>query len=432
LAPEYVKAAEILLKEDPPLRIAKVDATEERDLAEKFGIKGFPTLKFFKNGKDSEYDGGRTSDAIVSWLRKKTGPPAKTLDTVEVAKTFIDNNDVAVVLFHSGVETDEYKSFMNMASVTESDVQFAVASADEKFMGEFGIAHAPALVLFKQFDEKRNDYTGDLTSEMDMSDFINSNSLPLVIPFNQNTARKIFGGPIKSHLLLFTNDNTYEQTFSSVAESFRGRMLAITVDQSDAENEKVCQFFGLEGGSPATLMIVNMEQQPLKKFRYPGDLTVEGMVAFGEEVLSGKLKPFLKSEPEPEENNEPVVTLVGTSFERIVLDAEKDVLVEFYAPWCGHCKSLAPKYEELAKIFVDIPTVVIAKMDATENEVDHPDVNIRGFPTIKFFPAGENKEVVEFDGARDVEDFVKFIKAHAKSFFDLPEDAAGVEPNDEL
>jgi len=57
----------------------------------------------------------------------------------------------------------------------------------------------------------------------------------------------------------------------------------------------------------------------------------------------------LKSEEVPETNDEPVKVLVGKNFEAIALDETKDVLVEFYAPWCGHCKTLAPKYDELAK-----------------------------------------------------------------------------------
>lgn len=50
--------------------------------------------------------------------------------------------------------------------------------------------------------------------------------------------------------------------------------------------------------------------------------------------------------------------------------ADKDVLVEFYAPWCGHCKALAPKYDELAAKLEGVDSVVIAKMDSTENEID--------------------------------------------------------------
>ena len=46
-----------------------------------------------------------------------------------------------------------------------------------------------------------------------------------------------------------------------------------------------------------------------------------------------------------------VVELNDRNFDRIVMDPTKDVLVEFYAPWCGHCKNLAPIYERVAKVF---------------------------------------------------------------------------------
>lgn len=46
------------------------------------------------------------------------------------------------------------------------------------------------------------------------------------------------------------------------------------------------------------------------------------------------------------------------------------MLVEFYAPWCGHCKALSPKYDELATQLAGVDSVMIAKMDSTENEID--------------------------------------------------------------
>jgi protein disulfide-isomerase A1 len=64
-----------------------------------------------------------------------------------------------------------------------------------------------------------------------------------------------------------------------------------------------------------------------------------------------------------------VKVIVGKQFKELVVDTEQDVLIEFYAPWCGHCKALAPIYEQVAKTLAENPNIVIAKCDATANEV---------------------------------------------------------------
>jgi thiol-disulfide isomerase/thioredoxin len=57
-----------------------------------------------------------------------------------------------------------------------------------------------------------------------------------------------------------------------------------------------------------------------------------------------------------------------------------------YAPWCGHCKALEPMYAKLAQRFSSVDSIVIAKMDGSDNE--HPDAESEGFPSLFFFPAG--------------------------------------------
>lgn len=98
LAPEYAKAAKALKKESH-IRLAKVDATEETSLGEKYEVRGYPTLKFFRNGNPSEYKGGRTSEEIVNWLKKRTGPAALVVDDVETVKTLTEREEVFVVGF---------------------------------------------------------------------------------------------------------------------------------------------------------------------------------------------------------------------------------------------------------------------------------------------------------------------------------------------
>jgi len=102
-----------------------------------------------------------------------------------------------------------------------------------------------------------------------------------------------------------------------------------------------------------------------------------------------------------------VTTLTSENFDSLVLGS-KAALVEFYAPWCGHCKQLAPKYETLASVFAGEPDVVIGKVDATEESEVAGRFDISGYPTIKYFPAG-SAEAEDYQGGREVEDFVEFI-----------------------
>lgn len=76
---------------------------------------------------------------------------------------------------------------------------------------------------------------------------------------------------------------------------------------------------------------------------------MENFRKFVTDYLDGNIEAYVKSEVVPEDNDGPVKVVVGKNFEEIVNDPDKDVLIEFYAPWCGHCKSLEPKYKELGE-----------------------------------------------------------------------------------
>ena len=111
------------------------------------------------------------------------------------------------------------------------------------------------------------------------------------------------------------------------------------------------------------------------------------------------------------------------------------VLVEFYAPWCGHCKQLAPKYEALAKVFEGEVDVVIANVDVTAAEELGQRYDISGFPTIKYFGTS-TAEPEAYELGREVEDFTNFIngKAGTKRNADgtLHEDAGRISELDEM
>eukprot|EP00702_Spironucleus_salmonicida_P005821 EST47112.1 Thioredoxin domain-containing protein [Spironucleus salmonicida] len=88
---------------------------------------------------------------------------------------------------------------------------------------------------------------------------------------------------------------------------------------------------------------------------------------------------------------------LSTTFDEHIATG-KPTLVKFFAPWCGHCKSLAPKFEELSTI---TDKVVIAEVDCTQATEVCQAQEVRGYPTLKFFNNGQYVE--NYKGAREAE-----------------------------
>lgn len=110
-------------------------------------MRGYPTLKFFRNGKDSEYGGGRTEPEIVNWLKKKTGPPATVVDTVEAAAAAIDGKDVVLVGFFKDQESADAKAFLGIAAETD-DFPFVITGNDD-VIAKYEAADGKVLMIKK-------------------------------------------------------------------------------------------------------------------------------------------------------------------------------------------------------------------------------------------------------------------------------------------
>ncbi|KAI0201263.1 thioredoxin-like protein [Astrocystis sublimbata] len=103
-----------------------------------------------------------------------------------------------------------------------------------------------------------------------------------------------------------------------------------------------------------------------------------------------------------------VLDLIPSNFDDVVLKSGKPTLVEFFAPWCGHCKNLAPVYEELAQSYASSKDVQIAKVDADAEKALGKRFGVQGFPTLKWFD-GKSDKPEEYKSGRDLESLTKFI-----------------------
>ena len=127
----------------------------------------------------------------------------------------------------------------------------------------------------------------------------------------------------------------------------------------------------------------------------------------------------LARERVPAEGEQGAVTrVVGDTFESVVRASDRDVLLQVYAPWCGHSKKLSSIYEALGATFERVPSVTIAQMDGTVNEV--PGLEYEGYPSLFFFTASNRRYDVGDDVELTLRGLSDFVRAHAE----LPIDTA--------
>ena len=119
-------------------------------------------------------------------MKKKTGPACADLKTVEDVEKFKEGSDVVVVYF--GSDKTQKETFEKVAKQNE-EVQFAVVEAKEVFEN-YKVTEG-TVVLFKKFDEGRNDLTE--VTEAKITEFINAHSTPLIMKFDDKCAQVIFG-----------------------------------------------------------------------------------------------------------------------------------------------------------------------------------------------------------------------------------------------
>jgi len=422
MAPEFEKAATALKKADPPVALAKVDCTVESTTCSKFGVSGYPTLKIFKNGEMSKaYDGPREKDGIVRKMLKESGPVSKKLETAADAKAFIGKDTVGVIGFFSGEESSLAKAFLRAADQLP-DVRFAHSVSDDvksemKQEKEAIVLYRPK-VLQSKFEDAQVTCTETNTNQI--KSWIQTEAIGLCGERNQGNA-----GDFQKPLFVAYYNVDFERNPSGT-KYWRNRVMKVAKKLRDEPNSTPLYFgvsdlneMGREldecgisdksGSKPVVCGFANN-----KKYKMDAEFSMDSFEAFVNAVMGGEVEPYMKSEPVPEDNDDPakVKVVVAKNFDDIVNNPNKDVLIEFYAPWCGHCKSLAPKYDELAATLKDENEVVIAKMDATANDVPG-NFNVRGFPTIYFVPMNKKDNPVKYEGGREVADFMRYLKKNA-------------------
>ena len=193
---------------------------------------------------------------------------------------------------------------------------------------------------------------------------------------------------------------------------------SVTIAKIDCtQHRPICQDFEVKG-YPTLLWI----EDGKKVEKYSGARTHEDLKAYVDKMVGQEKAAEEAGEKEADEEKKEeeeknfVLQLTSENFETAIESGT--TFVKFFAPWCGHCKRMAPTWEQLAAKFVGREGVKIAKVDCTVAEAKDlcSAQEVQGFPTMYIYKNGE--KVTEYDGNRSLEDMFDFVEKHSEAKHD--------------
>jgi len=396
MAPEFEKAAEEL---EGKVSLGKVDATVEEALGTRFGIESYPTMKWFEHGEEHEYDGPRDAEGIVAWTQTAREPAV--VDVASEDEVVVKPGKPTMVLYG-----EPHEAFTRAASAKRQAARW------------YRVPGKAETVMVRHYQEDPIEFVEELDVGA-LKDFLADNLLPRVGMLNTDSYDQYYAKKMGLLACLYPMRKT-EDTEAKV-EPYRADMLAIAkafpeyyVVYTNTEDfaEALDEIFGVK---KFPSFVVKTKVDSKRKFILDGEFTAESAVAFVKKVEAGEQQPTVKSEMMPPGGlggDDPMKYAVGDNVEELVFQKDKDVFLEIFAPWCGHCKQLAPEYEKIAlkverENLQDM--VVIAKMDGTANDAPVEEIDWAGFPTLLYFKAGD-RTPTKYKGGPSAKGLWHFIR----------------------
>eukprot|EP00967_Tisochrysis_lutea_P111616 scaffold175697_cov36-Tisochrysis_lutea.AAC.1 len=367
-------------------------------------------------------------------------PPASTqLDDVSALEQFLDHDDASVIGAFTSLDGEGFDEFEQIAGALQYDWRFAHTAAPavlERIKAKSGgllLYRSPRYVSEKYGDRPRERFPSTNLKEAAVKSWLLSKAQPLVGQYTYNTKERYFSKKLPIVLIFVHIDwkgnpkgtAYYANRARKVASQYVGKLQFALAHLGDYEYQMAD--YGLEVSDKVhDVRIGLIHKEGDFEYTYGSSETkfsAEALTSFADAFLAGKLEPAKKTDvsaPPPGNDDEAdvdesaVVTLTASNFDSVVMDSSKDVLVEFYAPWCGHCKALKPEYAKAAKLLEGESSLVLAKMDATQH--DPPaGFDVQGYPTLLFVAAEAGATPVPYDGEREASLIAQWVRANAKS-----------------
>ncbi|KAM3246028.1 protein disulfide isomerase-like 1-6 isoform X1 [Capsicum annuum] len=420
LMPKFAEAATALKELGSSLLMAKIDAERYPKVAASLEIKGFPTLLLFVNGTSQPYTGGFSAEELVIWARKKTGVPIIRISSDAEASDFLKKHSVFVVGLFEKFEGSYYDEFTKAAEM-DNEIQFVETSNAEifkKLFPEFKPTNL-FLGLVKSEPEKYTEYVmwfAEGTFSADgILQFLDDNKFPLTTVLTELNAARVYSNTNKLQVLIIAEPDDFKklvEPLQDVARKFKSKIMFIFVDiREDNLAKPFLTMFGLEESEDP--VVVSFNYSSSLKYLLESDTTPTSIEDFCSGLLSGTVSPYYKSQPIPDNKNMSILTIVGKTFDELVLNSHENVLLEIYTPWCITCETISKQMEKLAKHFKGLDNLIFARIDASLNE--HPKLQVDDYPTLLFYLADDKTNPILLPTKSSTKELAALINKNLKA-----------------
>ncbi|KAL1005253.1 hypothetical protein UPYG_G00056690 [Umbra pygmaea] len=399
------------------VKLGVVDVSKETKLAKELNATTPPPLRLYLSGDRNNpvhCPAFQSSASILTWLKRRAGPSADIITNLDQADRFIASEDLVVLGLFKDIEQGIVDVFYT-AAVDLPDLQFSVTQNQNVFK-KYNVVH-DSVLLIRQSELVHVWEMTNQTSKEDLISFISVHQLELVTEYNGETARRILSTTVLNHAILFVNKTdagfqTVYSAFEAAAATYRGQVLFVMVDVDETRNGRMLEYFRVRETEAPMVRLVNLTSHVT--YHLPSEtLDTATITAFCQSYLEGTAQPKMQSEPVPVNwDVKPVKQLVGETLERVAFNHDKTVFIMFYLPYSAESRSLFLLWEELAQHFLDREDIVIARIDASANDINLS--ILERYPALRLFPALHAERVVAYSGARNLKDLVQFVEKEMK------------------
>ncbi|XP_042498216.1 protein disulfide isomerase-like 1-6 isoform X2 [Macadamia integrifolia] len=415
LMPQFAEAATVLKDVGSSLLMAKLDAERYPKAASKLGIKGYPTLLLFVNGSSQAYTGGFTAEEIAIWARKKTGAPTIRLNSIAEAEQFLKKHPMFIIGLFEKFEGPDYEEFVKAAS-EGNEIQFVETCNAEVAKALFPDIATRNLFLglVKSEPEKYAQFDDTFKKER-ILEFLEYNKFPLVTMLSELNSVRVFSSPVKLQVFIFASTDelkNHKDLLQDVARKFKSKQIMFLFVDIAEENlaKPFLSLFGLEESQET--IVTAFDNKISSKYLLESDLTMSSLEEFCSRLLQGTQPPYFKSEAIPDNKGKTIQTVVGRTFDDIVLRSPQNIFLEVHTPWCIDCEKTSKQIEKLAKHFKGLNSLIFARIDASTNE--HPKLQITGYPALLFYPSTDKSNPIKLPAKSSLKDLAAFINNNVK------------------